>query len=439
MKSTLLPIGRTIKNGRGVIGNVPVTLVGVVGTSLALLFTGSRGLKLCGLCLNTMLSTLSRFEFVHFLIHSGTGINILFGVLAVVCYGLFSRFYEPLTRSTESPLLTASLLYGVAAIILLITAGICAFLFGWHFDPLSNIIVFGLHFDPLSSVRVFGLNFSITWVALILALLIIGMSLLYFSHIVTEAFARRGINMGIYTILFQINVLVIAIIDWAIYHTSFSIYVLLGGILIFLSSIAALIAHHFAPEDGNIAIKLDRLVVFLGVISAVFCGLALYIDGEVGRNYIFKGPFNTDAFPAFLMYEMLTFGIPFLWTFLVLSFSTGPLWSKYKHDNDHQRIFFVLFLIKVPLHVLHQLIAEFKRCPKSYFLSSLFSAGQFVFSVLALSLPGPRFYVAAALAISPIFSILLDRNEHRPLIKTVEYSCGILSAIGLFLLLIVSR
>src|SRR5207248_7804595 len=116
MELTLLPAGQTIKNGRGAIGKAPTptTVVGV-GTLFALLLIGFKWLEACSLCSNTMLSILSRFEFVHFLIHSDTGANILYGLLAVVCYGLFSKSYEPLTRSTKSPLSTASLLYGGAA------------------------------------------------------------------------------------------------------------------------------------------------------------------------------------------------------------------------------------------------------------------------------------------------------------------------------------
>src|SRR5205085_10913203 len=103
------------------------------------------------------------------------------------------------------------------------------------------------------------------------------------------------------------------------------------------------------------------------------------------------------------------------------------------------RPFFVLSLVKAPWHVLLELKKEFERSKKKYFFSSLFSAGQFVFSVLALSLPGSRYFVAMALAISPIFSLLLDRNKRQGLVIWFEYACGIISAIGLFLLILISR
>lgn len=377
-----------------------------------------------------MLDILSNFEIVHFIVNSGIWINILYGILAVVCYGFFSKFYEPLTRSTESPLLTASLLYGGASFLLLITAGIAALFWGWHFQPPSNVKVFDLNVNSMY-VSIFGLNFSITWVILVLTLLILAMSLFYFAHIFTEAFARRGINMGVYTILFQVNVLVIAFMDWFIYRTSLSLLVVLGGVFILLSSTLSLFIHH--------AVKFSKLMLFLGGISAITCGLALYIDGEIGRNYIFQGPFNSDSFAAFLFYEMLTFGIPFLWTFIILSVSKVPMRVNYTNGSSFKWFSFVRCFIKVPWNVFHQLIEEFKRSPKKYFLSSLFSAGQFVFSVLALSLPGSRFYAAAALALSPLFSILLDKNTPFGHIKILEYGCGVISVIGLFFLLIAGR
>ncbi len=387
-----------------------------------------------------MLDILSNFEFVHFIVNSGIWINILYGILAVVCYGFFSKFYEPLTRSTESPLLTASLLYGGAAFLLFITAGIVALFLGVHFEPPPNVKVFGLNFNSMY-VSIFGLNFSITWVILVLTLLILAMSLLYFAHIFTEAFARRGINMGVYTILFQVNVLVIAFIDWSIYRTSLSLFVVLGGIFILLSSTLSLFIHHFVlKKDEQATAKFNKKVIILGIFSAITCGLALYIDGEIGRNYIFhQGPFNPNFLVAFLLYEMLTFGIPFFWTFMLLSISKAPSRISHANGSSFQWFSFIRCSMKVPRNVLHQLKEEFKRSPKDYFLASLFSAGQFVFSVLALSLPGPRFYPAAALAISPLFSTFLDKNTRLKRIKALEYGCGAISAIGLFLLLIAGR
>ena len=38
----------------------------------------------------------------------------------------------------------------------------------------------------------------------------------------------------------------------------------------------------------------------------------------------YKGPFNTNSLAAFLFYEMLTFGIPFLWAFLTLCLLKAP-------------------------------------------------------------------------------------------------------------------
>lgn len=342
------------------------------------------------------------FTLINDFLTSESLLPLLFSIIAVLSYGFFSRFYEPLTRENEQPLLAATLLYGGAAFFLCIAVLLCILLFGWHFT-LSN------------TVKVFALNFSFTSVGLILLLLIFIMSLLYFAHIGTEAFARRKINMGVYALLFQINVVVIAFMDWIVYHMPLSIYMVSGGILIILSGSLALIARYFFAEASPLSVTLNWTVILLGIGSAIACGLALYIDGEIGRNYILKGNFKFEFLAAFLFYEMLTFGIPCLWAYCTLSFP------------------------KAWWYVLQLLIKEFKRSKRDYVLSSLFSAGQFVFSVLALALPGPRFFVAMILALSPLFSILLDKNGRSKRVFRFEFCCGIVSAIGLFLLILVNR
>lgn len=383
---------------------------------------------------------LSIFEFISVLVTPQTWVSLLCGMLAVFCYGLFSRFYEPLTRSAEEPLLAAAVLYGGAAFILGIFVVFC-------------LVLFGGPFKLPTSVTVFNITTSFTGAITALLLLIILMSLLYFAHIGTEASARKSINMGVYTLLFQINVLIIALTDWVVYRTPFSFEMVAGGLLILFSSATALLTRSYLlKRNGNSTLELEqspqslsrwqkRLVrlrlpflqsialraseylpttvnrrVFLAIASAVTCGLALYIDGEIGRNYILKkSAFNTASLTPFLFYEMLTFGIPCLWTIFKLSRSK-PL-----------------------LKVLSKLKEEYLHHKLGYSLSSFFSAGQFVFSVLALSLPASRFLVAMVLALSPIFSIFLDRNQRTAKVRAFEYSCGVISAVGLVLLITANR
>lgn len=157
--------------------------------------------------------------------------TIISGILAVISYGFFSLNYEPRVRKSPNSLYSAAILYGFAAVMLTIAAIVMAFVFGPHFDLPKTVTVFGLHF------------FKHMDVVAVFFIMILCMSLLYYKSIEQEAQCRKSMNMGAYTVLFQLNVLVITLIDFLAYHIVPHIQVLFGGILIFVSSMSILIVH----------------------------------------------------------------------------------------------------------------------------------------------------------------------------------------------------
>ncbi|HYK08442.1 MAG TPA: hypothetical protein VEW42_03020 [Candidatus Eisenbacteria bacterium] len=323
--------------------------------------------------------------------------TIIPGILAVVSYGFFSKNYEPRVRKSPNSLYSAAILYGWAAVMLTAASIATAFIFGPHFDLPQTVTVFGLHF--LKHMDVVGVFF----------IMILCMSLLYYKSIEQEAQCRKSMNMGAYTVLFQLNIIVITVIDFLAYHIIPHALTLVGGLLIFASSISILIVHYLhSKHNGNK--DFSRRLVSLGLLAALCCGAALYFDGEMSRNYIFKGNFKAMYLSFFIFYEMITFGIPSFWCTVHLSLQNGI--NK----------------------TIKGLKREFLENRKGYLLASFFSATNFVFSVLALALPGPRFIVAMILAMSPIFTIFLDRNERASHIIKLEYTVGAVGVIGLFLM-----
>lgn len=323
--------------------------------------------------------------------------TIFSGILAVISYGLFSKHYEPLTRKTTNSLLPPALLYGWAAVMLFAVSGLVALFFGPHFDLPATVTVFGLFFQQHKAV------------VTVFFIMILCMSVLYYKSIEQEAQCRRSMNMGAYTVLFQLSVIVITLIDFIAYHIIPHTLVLLGGILIFASSMSILIVHYLHSKHNENK-DFSKKFVTLGIIAALCCGAALYFDGEMSRHYIFKGNFNPAYLSFFIFYEALTFGIPSLWCCV--------------HLKTQMKV----------KEVAKNLKHEFAMHRKQYLLASFFSASNFVFSVLALALPGPRFIVAMILAMNPLVCIFLDRNERASHIIKLEYAVGAIGVIGLALL-----
>ena len=327
---------------------------------------------------------------------SNNSISILCGLLASISYAYFSKKYEPLTRKVDNPLIPAILLYGGSAIYLLILSVGLAFFFGWHFSMNEIITIFG---NSFSNVRV------------ILLFLILAMSYLYYKHIITEAESRKTINMGAYSVLFQINIIIIALVDWLSYKSQLSWEIIIGGILLFISSTGILAGHYFFANRDISLLKLSKRTIYISILSAVTCGFALCIDGEIGRNYIFVSGNKMQFISTFVFYEMLTFGIP---SILAL---VNYIWQTKTFDS------------------LNILKSVFKDNKSDYLLSSFFSASQFVFSVFALSLPESRYIAAVALGLSPILSVNLDKNKRPlPMIR-LEIVLALVALFGFYLIM----
>ena len=317
----------------------------------------------------------------------------LAAMLSVAAFAGFSRCYEPLTRLT-SPLTSSALLYSIAGSLLLVAAGLSAFFIDFTVDLPAVTEAFAVRLQTREAMIA------------MFAGLVVAMSILYAIHIATEAYSRQTVNMGVYAILFQGHVIVLWLTDSVVHHHSVSGRQLLGGFLILGSGIGVLIAHQRGSVNGSHSPK----AAVLGIFSAVACGLALYVDGEVGRYYIFTESLY-DRFPAFLFYESLTFGLPAL---CVLT---------------------ALFARHRSLFPLHSLRSAFTRHPIQWTVAGALSATHFLFAVFALSFPGSRFTTAMIFSTAPIANVILDRNSRSSRIRAIEYALSASASIGLFILL----
>ena len=320
-------------------------------------------------------------------------------ILSVCCYAYFSREYEPLTRRAPDPLVAAVLLYGLAALLLAGGVALAAVTVGTAVSIPSAAVAFGIPLRDRGGVLA------------CLTVLIALMSILYGIHIDTEARARRSVNMGVYAVLFQLHLLVIAFLDGVVYRKPVTWPMAVGGLAVFASGTGILWGHLRPRESQGEAGLFDRRAAVLSLLSAVACGLALMIDGEVGRQFLFhRGVRPSDA-PGFLFYEALTFGLPSILCFAVLTARRGLR------------------------SVRADLTRTFRADRGMYVRSSALSALHFVFAVFALSLPGPRFTVAMVLSLAPLLTVFLDRNPRSSGLVKLEFGLAALAAFGLSLLL----
>jgi hypothetical protein len=294
-------------------------------------------------------------------------------LISSISYAFFSKIYGSLTEKLYAPICT-SILYFLASIILFISTILAALLFGFHCALPTNATFLNTQYTD--NVLVIPLLISICV-----------MSICYSVHIVSEAKARATTSISSYAILFQTNIIVVAAIDIYFNHTAVNMLIVLGGLSIILASTGA-----FINNNGMLS-KTNARILGIALVSAISCGVALYIDGMVSNQVIFQhnNPFKNLS--LFLLYEMLTFLLPFLITsvWIFISLKTTMLRTMYGVYIKNQRAFW---------------------------LSALFSVLQFVFSVLALSYSEHRLVAAALLGTAPFFSVLIDSKPLRH--KTVE-------------------
>jgi uncharacterized membrane protein len=176
----------------------------------------------------------------------------------------------------------------------------------------------------------------------------------------------------------------------------------IGGVLVLGSGIGAFINAKGLPD------KSSNAIIRIAIISALSCGVALFIDGEISHYIIFKDDSLLSSLPVFLFYEMLTFGIPSLLAFL-------------------------LVLYKLRKRALQALKAEFIEFPTAYWLSALFSVGQFVFSVFALSYSNDRVLTAAILGTAPLLGVLTDKKQRTISQKRYDILFSFITLIGIIL------
>jgi hypothetical protein len=315
----------------------------------------------------------------------------MFAILSVVCYTAFSFHYERQVREdSASPLVSATLLYGLAAGILIVLVGGSSLLYGWHFSIPQITHLWG------SLQQGEGVNKMLFWTIFMMAM---GYSL----HIASEAICREKIDQSAYSIVFQLNAVAIIVFNQVLYAVYVPLWGWIGGGLVLSASIFTL----YLSAKGESVMPIKRRYLAWAVLSALSCGGALFVDGEMGAKVIIGEEMQKTEIPVFLFYEFLTFFLPFLFVRGILFF-----------DSNIEK---------------GQLTKSLKRYFKGYFLSALFSVGQFVFSVYALSFKEQRFMVAIILATTPVWNVFFDRNAKKEHQRKIEIALAFVTSIGVAL------
>lgn len=295
---------------------------------------------------------------------------IISALIASFSYALFSKFYEPAVRKVGISSSSAIILYFLSALILLFLSVVTGILSGESIKEHSKVIFFGINLTEYNSPYFF-----------IAAVFV--MANLYALHIQTEAISRRSMNIGIYSVVFQLSFVVLAISDIFLFQAAISSLNIIGCFIVLGVSSCGLIVHSnrvVAQKAREIKVE----IILPALLSALTCGLALLIDAEIIRNFVFHASKTIISIPTFLLYEAITFLFP-------------------------ATIVFGFCFVKNPnKKLIAHLWSDFHSVPLNFLLASFFSASQFVFSVLSLSLPGPRLIPSVILGTSPFICILLD-------------------------------
>jgi hypothetical protein len=327
-------------------------------------------------------------------------IAVGFAFLGVFAYVSYARTYQPIMETTKEPaIVSATILYGFASVVLLGFVGITTLIFkdAWRDFVLptktelwSNLI-FGTHN--------IGVDISVS---------IAIMACFYAVHIVTEAEARRSMDINAYSLLFQISSIVIVFVNYCFYPYNFDSRLAIGGFILLVFSTMPL---YFRVN------RFDTRVVIIACLSAIVCGVALATDGKIVERVIFteKNQLNYSKTPVFLFYEFLTFFIPFVLTFLTILTLYGFVKTK------------------------SYLESALNKKTKSYFIAAFGSVLQFVGSVYALgiepnSVVPPTILGTTPLASLFVSSILKEETEKDKWVNRFEYVSAVGVLIGLIII-----
>ncbi len=320
--------------------------------------------------------------------------QVISAFISVFAYTGYAAKYEQAIRKSNCSTTSSVLLYLIAGLMILgltvLTLPFC--ISSWTSFVLPNdLILWG---------NTLGINN--TFANLVFSMTI--MAIFYALHIWSEARARFSMDVGYYSILFQINILVIVTIKAFFEGKYFSVENSIGIVVVLLGSVIPLI---IGKTD-----KITKEVIQISILSAVTAAVALFTDGEIVRQVIFKDNFSFEHSSLFLFYEALTFLLPCI----IISFCLFI---------GNKKAFFTSFKNEIVC----------KEQKTRYIWSSLASALQFIFAVFALAIDPKSLLPIGILSITPILGVLSEKIIRKDKkIKHFEIIAAILVALGLILL-----
>jgi hypothetical protein len=317
-------------------------------------------------------------------------------IISILAYTGYAAEYQKAIRNSVCSGTSSMLLYLFAGIMILamvlLTLPFCS-------EAWTNFVL------P-TETELWAAQFGVNSVIADTVVSIFIMAIFYAIHIWNEAKARQSMNVGLYSIIFQVSsVVIIGLKQWFQWE-DFKIYNYIGIAIVLLSSTLPLV-HQID--------KFDKKVIFISIISSFTAAVALFTDGEIVRQVIFKDNFDNQETSLFLFYEALTFLIPFTIVATFLFFKNSKVLS---------------------FNIFSEITTREKR--NRYLWAAFASALQFIGAVFALAIDPKSLLPIGILSITPILGVSWEfftrtnnNNTHQ---TRIEFIAAILVAFGLILL-----
>jgi hypothetical protein len=318
---------------------------------------------------------------------------ILFSLLGAASFTVYSRLFTKIAETSKNTSLSALIMYLYAALILFIATAIATLFWRDSFQQFT--------LPPSTQLWARNLGGSSS-IAIDIALSILVMAFGYAVSIIAETRSRKEVNIGAFDTAYQLNSAVVVALTAVLSTEAISKGELWGGGIVVAASVLPITYRVLTDKTFSFKASLST------ILSGVFCGIALITDSNITKQIIYFPSFTSERTPIFILYEAMTFFLPFLIgaAYYLLRFGTKTLCQDLTATRSYQ---------------------------KNYWLAALFSALYFVFGVFAFA-SDTSLFAPGIFASIPMINVFFDKNP-RPIQQIyVEYLAASLVFLGLLLI-----
>ncbi|MEY4905549.1 MAG: hypothetical protein RLZZ292_3364 [Bacteroidota bacterium] len=295
----------------------------------------------------------------------------LISVISYVCYVFFYKETQMERvegeRIWQTNLAHATILYGLASMVLILLIALSSLCFGlqppialWKDYTTQNTLLI-----PMVLMMIVG----------------------YAIHIAAEAHAVRNYETSIYANFFQLYLVIIAALGFIINHDIFSKNKIVSGLMLVCVSVYC---STLTKRNIEISRRIAYSNIIIAVVSALFCGVSLFIDADIVEKTIGIGTHKKNRVTVYLVYEWVTFFFPFL---IVLI--------------GH------IIISKGFKKAILDLKKRIKSTGKTFLVASFFSVFQFIFSVFALAFANDKSIPIGIFALTGFFSFFITSTLYQ--------------------------